>query len=127
MAMDFPTQLVLVRFVKFASLLAYAGGVGVGIGSSDVPIRKRAVHLLASPALVGVWLSGYLLTMYLRIPLSELWIVGGFASSLVAQLALTRAARERPVTPRTQALVLVTLGAALFFMVFRPTWGSLSP
>jgi hypothetical protein len=124
--MDFAT-LVLVRFVKFASVLVYAGGVGVGLGTGDVPARKRAVHLLASPALVLIWLSGYLLTLYQRVPLGEAWIVGGFVSSLAAQVLLTRAAREPIVTSRTRALLLSTLATTLMFMVVRPTWWSFSP
>jgi hypothetical protein len=125
--MDFPTQLVLVRFVKFASVLAYAGGVGMGVSGTDVPARKRAVHLFASPALVVIWLSGYVLTLYQRLPLSEAWIVGGFVSSLASQLILTRAARQPRVTPQTRNALLFTLGTTLLFMVVRPTWWSLLP
>lgn len=125
--MEFATQLVLVRFVKFASVLAYAGGVGVGLGGADVPTRKRAVHLLASPALVLIWLSGYLLTLFQRVPLGETWIIGGFVTSLAAQMLLTRAAREPVVSRRTRALLVCTLATTLMFMVVRPTWWSLNP
>lgn len=123
--MDFPTQLVVVRFFKFASVLTYVAGVGVGLAPVEVPTKKRAVHLLASPALVAIWLSGYVLTLFQRLPIGEAWIVGGFVSSVASQVLLTRAARERAASARTRAAVLLTLGTTLYFMVFRPTWWSL--
>lgn len=125
--MDFPTQLALVRLLKFASILAYAGGVGVGLGGTHVRVKKRAVHLLASPALVAIWLSGYVLSLHQRVSLGEAWLVGGFVTSFVAQLLLTRAARDPSVPRRTLVAVIACLGATLAFMVFKPTWGSLLP
>lgn len=124
--MDPSTQLLLVRLVKFSSVLAYAGGVGIALSSAGVAEKKRAVHLFASPALVLVWLSGYLLTLYQGVPLSELWIVGGFLLSLVSHVLLTRAGRAAKASPWDRVAVLLTLGSALLLMVFRPTWWSLA-
>jgi hypothetical protein len=127
LGVDLAVSLLVVRFVKFVSVLAYAGSVSVGLGAAEVATRKRAVHVFASPALVVIWLSGYLLTLHQRIPLGEAWIVGGFVTSLVAHVLLGRAARLPVVTSRARALLLGLLALTLFFMVFRPTWWSLWP
>lgn len=124
--MDLGILLTLVRFVKFASIFAYLGGVGVGLSSSDLAVRKRAVHLISSPALLSVWLAGYVLTLHLRVPLLEAWIVGGFVCSLAMHLLVTRAVRERTLALGMRLGLVLTLGATLAFMVFRPTWWSLT-
>lgn len=125
--MDLGILLTLVRFVKFASLLAYVGSASVGLASSDMVVRKRAVHGIASPALLLIWFAGYLLTLHLRVALSEAWIVGGFVCSLAMHVLVTRAVREPTLTPRIRLGLLLSLGASLGFMVLRPTWESLTP
>ncbi len=125
--MDYSLQVVLTRLVKFASVFTYAGGIGIGLWGDNLRLRKRAVHLFASPALVAIWLSGYMLTLQNRVPLLECWILGGFITSLLGHLLLTQAT-HRPST--TQALRLATVamfGASLGFMVLRPTWVGLWP
>jgi hypothetical protein len=67
------------------------------------------------------------LTLYQSVPLGEAWIVGGFVSSLAAHLLLIGAAREPSVPSRYRTALMMTFGAALAFMVFRPTWWSLLP
>jgi hypothetical protein len=125
--MDYSLQVVLTRLLKFTSVLAYAAGVGVGLWGESMPLRKRAVHLFASPALVVIWLSGYVLTLQTRVTIAECWILGGFVCSLASHVLLTQAARrEAP----SRGLTVATLGvfvASLSFMVMRPTWGSLLP
>jgi hypothetical protein len=125
--MDYMWQLSLVRLVKFASVFAYAGGVGVGLFGDTVQTRKRAVHLLASPALLVVWLSGYLLSIQMRVALHEAWVLGGFLCSLLAHGLLTRAARQETPPRSLCVVILASLGGALAFMIFRPTWWRLLP
>jgi hypothetical protein len=125
--MDYSFQIALVRLVKFTSVFAYAVGVGVGLWGSERLVRKRAVHLFASPALVAVWLSGYVLTLYMNVTIGELWIVAGFVASLLAHVLLTRAVRRQTHDTRLTTCVLVCLVVCLTFMVLRPTWWSVMP
>lgn len=125
--MDYSIQVVLTRLVKFTSVFAYAASAGVGLWGNAEQLRKRAVHLWASPALVMIWLSGYFLTLQARVSLSELWIVGGFVASLAAQVTLTRAAREQGSGPLLRRATVGLLLLALGLMVVRPTWESLLP
>lgn len=124
-AMDYHLQLSLLRFAKFCALMVYASGVGIGLGNFSVPVRKRAVHLAASPALLATWLAGYGLTLYVGVALTELWVVLGFGASFIAHFLLTHAARRTTVRVRDRVVVLSLVGAVLLFMVLRPTWWSL--
>lgn len=125
--MDYPIQVLLVRLLKFSSVFAFAASVGVGLWGATAVVRKRAVHLYASPALVAVWLSGYVLTLQTRVPLAEAWILGGFFTSLIAQLVLTNAAGSEPPSRRKRMATVLLLAAALVFMVARPTWSGVLP
>lgn len=125
--MDYSLQVVLTRLVKFASVISYAGGVGVGLWGDKLELRKRAVHLFASPALLLIWLSGYVLTLQARVSLGECWILGGFVASLISHLFLTQAIRSPTLTRGLRVATLATLGVALSFMVLRPTWAGLLP
>lgn len=124
--MDYHLQLGLVRFAKFLALLLYAAALGVGLANFDASTRKRAIHLWASPALIVVWLCGYVLTLYTGVALTQLWVAGGFALSLGAHLVVTRVARQPIVTASQRAVVLGLVGVTLCLMIFRPTWWSLT-
>lgn len=123
--MDASLQFGLIRLVKFGAILVYAMGVGVGLGALELPNRKQAVHLLASPALIVVWLAGNGLTLYTGVAPTELWVVMGFLASLGAHLMLVQVTRKQVVSRNHRLTVLLFLSATLAFMVFRPTWGSL--
>lgn len=123
--MDYHLQLSLLRFAKFSAIMLYASGVGIALGNFSVPTRKRAVHLMTSPALLATWLAGYGLTLYVGVALTELWVVFGFAASFIAQFLLTHAARRTAVGVYDRVIVLALVSAALLFMVLRPTWWSL--
>lgn len=125
--MDYSTQVLLVRLLKFTSVFAYAAGVGVGLWGGDVKLRKRAVHSYASPALLVVWLSGYLLTLQTRVPLTEMWILGGFISSVVAHTILTKVVHLEPAVRSMRLATLLLSALTLVFMVARPTWRSVWP
>lgn len=113
----------LLRFLKFVSVFAYGASVGVALSPVEVALRKKAVHTLASPALLSTWIAGYLLTLYRGTPLTEVWVLGGFLISTFGQLVLVRTTRSRRVTPQQRVLILGSLFLTLLCMVFRPTWG----
>lgn len=112
----------LLLVLKFLGVLGYAGGfVAVFVSSSPVE-RRRAVHAIASPALLVTWLAGWLLADRLGIALSELWILGGLVLSCASLVALMRAAR-RPASDRIAfAMAAAPLVAVVVLMAFRPTW-----
>jgi hypothetical protein len=109
--------------LKLLAVLGYAAGLGAGLLASSLPERRRAVHQLASPALLVVWLSGYLLTERLGLGLMELWVLGGLCGSFVSLGALVASLHgARRALPG--ALSVVSLVVVLTLMVFRPTWSS---
>lgn len=120
--MDHVTPWMLLRFVKFLGVLAYGAGVGIGLSSAELHVRKRAVHLLASPALLVTWMGGYLLTLFRGTPFTEAWIVGGFSTSTACQLLLIQGTRSKSLSIGLRTSVLLALSLTVFLMVFRPTW-----
>jgi hypothetical protein len=111
--------------VKFAGVTAYAGGLVAALLASVADERRRAAHRVAASGLVATWASGYLLSLLLRVPLTELWILGGVVLSSASKVALVRSvARERATRGDVVAAVAPFVGT-LALMVFRPTWESL--
>jgi hypothetical protein len=107
--------------LKLLAVLGYAAGLGAGLLASSLPERRRAVHQLASPALLMVWLSGYLLTERLGVGLMELWVLGGLCGSFVSLGALVASLHSaRRIWPGV--LSVAALVGVLALMVFRPTW-----
>src|SRR4051812_12450418 len=85
-----------VLLVKLAAVMTYGGGLVGAFLASSLEERKRAVHGIASPALLVIWLTGYALISMIQVPLTELWIVGALVSSLASQLALVHSvSRDR--------------------------------
>ena len=114
---------LLIRFAKFAGVLAFAGGAIGALVAPDLATRKTLVHRVASPGLLAVWGFGLLLAFRLGRPWSELWILGAFATSFVLQGLLTwRAARVEHGGPGPAAVALALLVASLALMIWRPTW-----
>jgi hypothetical protein len=110
--------------LKLLAVLGYAAGLGGGLLASSLPERQRAVHRLASPALLGVWLSGYVLAERLGVGLLELWVLGGLCGSFVSLGALIASLHTaRRVGPG--ALSVAALVVVLALMVYRPTWSNL--
>jgi len=120
--MDHDVLTMLIRFVKFAAVVAYSGAVGIGLWAREEQARRRCVHRIASPTLLLVWAMGYLLTLVRGVALSEAWVLGGFGASLACHLALIRTTRSACVSSAQRALVAASLGLTLGFMTFRPTW-----
>lgn len=112
--------------LKFVAVLAYAGGLVARFVADGAAARKRAVHAIASPAIVVVWLAGWALAELGGTSIGELWIVLGLVLSLVSQLALVYGV-ARPVRPLPALLAaLVPLLLVVVAMVYRPRWSDLS-
>jgi hypothetical protein len=111
--------------IKLVAVLGYAGGLVAAFVSSAPAERKRAVHHIASPALVVVWLSGVLLTLEQSVPFTEPWIAGGLVLSLVSQLALVHSVTRDLQSRGAFFAAALPLAAVLYLMIFRPTWDSL--
>ncbi len=115
----------VVLLVKLLGVLGYAGGLGAGLLAGSLPERRRAVHGLASPAIVVVWLSGYVLAERLNTQLTELWVLGGLCGSVVSLGALV-VSLHTAGRGWASAVAVGALALVLCFMVFRPTWESVS-
>jgi hypothetical protein len=114
----------LLLLLKFIGVVLFAGGLVASALGGTLAERRRAVHKVASPGLLLIWISGYFLADRLFIPISEAWIVGGFALSLLAQLGLAGSVAREPWRKAPFALAAGSLLLVLALMVFRPTWGS---
>ena len=115
----------IILFLKLIAVLAYAGGVAGAFLATEPADRRRAIHALASPSLLAIWLTGYALTSQLGVPLTELWVLGALLLSLASLLgAIHSVARDRR-TLGALAMSALPLAAVLGLMVFRPTWGRL--
>jgi hypothetical protein len=113
----------LILVIKLLAVLAYAGGLTAALCSPTPAARRRAVHAVASPALLAIWAAGYLLTVRLHVPLTELWIVAALLLSLTSQLALIRQIQRPSIV--TAIAAIAPLAAVIVLMVFRPTWAVL--
>lgn len=114
----------LSRLCKFLGVSAYAGGMVGAFFATEPELRRRAVHRVASPALLVTWVAGYALTTMTGTSMMEAWTMGGLVFSLVSQMALVRLA-SRPATRRADvAVAMGAFGVVLLFMVFRPTWST---
>ncbi len=80
------------------------------------------MHRIASPALLVIWVAGFLLTVKLGVSLLELWIVGGLAFSFVSQGALVRSVVRDARSTSAFLFAALPLVIVLGLMVFRPTW-----
>jgi hypothetical protein len=112
---------------KFVSVLAYAGGFAGAFLASSPQERRRAVHAVAGPSLLCVWVFGYLLSEQLQVSLMELWILGGLVFSSVTQMVLSRGVARDVRGPRLFVAALIPLLLVVGLMVFRPTWSTLAP
>jgi len=115
----------LLHLAKFVGVILYGGGLIASFVATSPVERRRAVHSVASPGLVITWIAGYLLTMKLHIPLTELWILGGLVFSLLSQLTLVHSVTRQPRTLASFACAFGLLLLVLLLMVFRPSWESI--
>jgi hypothetical protein len=108
--------------LKLLAVLGFAGGI-VGAFVSNEPLdRKRAAHHVASPSLLVVWVTGYLLLHLSGGSPMELWTLGGLVLSLLANvlLGMCVATGRRGLGPFLGVAAPVI--CAVFLMVLRPTW-----
>jgi hypothetical protein len=110
--------------VKLVGVVVFAGGLFASFLATSLPERKRAVHNVASPGLLLVWLSGYFLTTQIGIKLTELWILAALVLSFIAQGALVHSVSRDRRTVGVFLAAFVPLVLVLALMVFRPTWAS---
>ncbi len=113
-------QAVLV--LKLLSVMGFAGGVVAAFTSADLETRKRAAHRVASPALLATWGCGYLLAGIAHWPLGELWVVGGLASSVIANAVLVICVTRDLRGTGAFMSVAVPIVFTVVLMVFKPTW-----
>lgn len=119
------TSYTYLLFAKLLSVLAFAGGTGAALLAGDRDTRRRAVHRIASPALVCTWITGYLLAVRIATPLTELWPLAGFVLSLAALMILIHATSRDRAGAALTAMTLGCLVLVVFVMTLRPTWSSL--
>jgi small neutral amino acid transporter SnatA (MarC family) len=112
----------LLLLVKFIGVVVYGGGLVAAFLSTSLPERKRAVHRVASPALLVIWVAGFFLTLELGVSLLELWIIGGLVLSFVSQGALVRSVTRDTRSVSAFLFAACPLVLVLALMVFRPTW-----
>lgn len=104
------------------AVLAYAGGLVGRFLATDPAMQKRAVHAIASPAIVVVWISGLGLCEVTSVPFSEAWVIAGMALSLLSLMALIYSV-ARPVSTRAGlAAAAIPVVITLVLMLYRPTW-----
>ncbi len=115
----------LTLLLKLVGVCLYAGGMTTSFIATAPQERKRAVHAIASPALVLTWLCGYLLSVQRGIALTELWIVAGLLLSLASQLSLVYAVARDDQRTAVRLAALLPFAAVLALMIFRPTWAGL--
>jgi hypothetical protein len=121
-----PVSYRLLLFIKFVAVAAYAGGVIASFVASAPKERSRAAHSIASPALLVVWITGYLLSLQHGVSLAELWTAGGLSLSFFSQFALVYAVGKKGSrSPTAFALVAIPFVLVLFLMVYKPTWQTL--
>jgi hypothetical protein len=113
---------------KFIGVMLYGGGVVARIVSTEPAAQKRVVHSVASPGLLLTWIAGYLLSLEVHVPLTELWVLGGLGLSLASQIALVRSVSRHSASPRLHTwLAALLLLSVLALMIFRPTWQGVAP
>lgn len=113
-------QCILV--LKFLSVMGFAGGAIATFLAKDANTQKQAVHRVASPSLLAVWLSGYALLMIQDWPLFELWVVGSLLLSVIANGALSYCAAQGKRGPRELLCTALPVICIVVLMVFKPTW-----
>jgi hypothetical protein len=112
----------IILVLKLAAVMAYAGGIVAAFVASLPEERKRAVHQVASPALLATWLLGYVLTLQVGVGLFEAWIAMAFVLSMASNLLLVYCVTREKRTAAWFALCIAPVLLVVVLMVFRPTW-----
>jgi hypothetical protein len=115
----------IVRVLKFLAVLGYVSAGVTGLVASEAALRKRAVHGVASPALLALWAAGVALAWLRGTSFHELWLLGGLALSFGSNLVLITAVTREP---RSRMLIVgyaLPIVLAIVLMVLRPKWSAL--
>jgi len=112
----------LARILKFIALLTYVGASAVSCTATSARERKRAVHSIASPALLAAWMAGYTLAWLRGTSPFELWTLGGLLLSLGANLGLIHAVANDARTRWVVIRYAIPMALTIVLMVLRPKW-----
>lgn len=112
----------VVLVLKLVAAFIYVGGLLAAFLTSAQEERKRAVHAVASPAILATWTLGYVLASMTSLRFFELWLAGGLVLSLISQLALVYAVTRGLRDARSFAMAFVPIVLVIVLMVARPTW-----
>lgn len=115
----------LFLLAKFAGVLGYAGGLVAAFVASAPEERRRAVHGVASPAMLLTWLAGYGAAAQLGASLLEPWLAGSLGLSFLSQVALVLGPGRGRAGRGAFAAAVAPLGVVLVLMIWRPTWSAL--
>lgn len=108
--------------VKLLAVMGFAGGAIASFVSEDPLTRRRAVHGIASPALVVVWLCGYALLHLMGLPLGECWVSVSLGLSVITNTVLAVAAARGWRAPPVMLLVATLITVIVMLMVAKPRW-----
>ena len=112
----------VVLVLKLIAAFVYVGGLLAAFLTSVEAERKRAAHMVASPALLMTWTLGYALALMTHLHFYELWLAGGLVLSLLSQLVLVYAVTRGLRDTRTFAMAFLPIVLVIVLMVARPTW-----
>jgi hypothetical protein len=116
-----------ILILKFLAVFGFVGGAVASFLSEDPRTRKRAVHHVASPSLLVVWLAGYGLLMLAGIRWFELWIVASIALSIGANAALAYSAARGHRGGLAILAVAGPIVGIVALMVLKTTWAQVLP
>ena len=81
----------MLLLLKLVAALIDAGHLLAAFLTSAKEERKRAVHMVASPAPLATYTLGDVLASMTSLRFFELWVAGGRALSLISQSPTTKA------------------------------------
>lgn len=110
---------IVMRGVKFLSLVAFAAGLALAAGSPRQQDRAWAVTRLAAPAMWWSWLGGYLLLRTSGRSITEPFVWLAVVGSLVALHGAALCAAQAAPSVQVRVLPGAGLGFATGVMVLR--------
>jgi len=116
--------LVLLRFVKYCGVCALVGGsLAIALGR-DWEDRRRLAFWLTLPGFGVTWTAGFLLANQTSVSLLSSWVLGAMGLSIFSiMVMLFSISKPDRRTTLVNSLILLPLGLALFFMIWRPELG----
>lgn len=106
--------------LKLLCAMTYVGAAIAAFTTDSRALRQRAVHRVASPALLATWLLGGVLAALRGTSLLRPWIVSGFGLSLLSSFILVYCATRAPDSRAGQRACLGAIALTVALMVARP-------